>query len=142
MWCITTIIVEFKKSTLQAFTKACDKWQFKCRLPENAPVTYGSCLVNEKKWLYLVGGHANICACAHYTTTTDTWTLLKPPAMSHCQGSAVVSEETIYVCGGGYYDGPNADIEEYNIIEDKWTISSLKLPKPLNFFTAAKVSFL
>ena len=96
-----------------------------------------------KKCLYLVGGCDKICAC--YTTTTDTWALFNPPAMNHMYGSAMVLRNKIYLCGGGngnmLFSWPSTDTEEYNITEGKWSTSSLKLPKPLTFFTAAMVSF-
>ena len=123
---------------LQQYTKSSAMWQYKSSLPEDAPKPRTASFICFKNCLYLVGGTDRICAC--YTTNTDTWTLLNRPSKNHWGGSAVVLRETIYICGGNN-NPPHADVEEYNIAEDKWTTSSLKLPKPLNLFTAAFVSF-
>ena len=60
--------------------------------------------------------------------------------MNHYYASVMVFDNMIYLCGGGC-SRPIADIEEYSIESDTWSTSSLKLPKPLTFFTAAMVDF-
>ena len=124
---------------LQHYTKGIATWQYKQSLPMDAPGTNAASLVCVEKSLYLVGGYIQICAC--YTMTTDTWTLLTRPSIDNYYRSAVTSKGKIYLCGGGWRTSI-ADIEEYDITEDKWITSKLKLPIPLNFITAKMVSFL
>ena len=116
------------------------EWQLKSLLPRGAPDTQGSKMVSVNNSLLLVGGHQKICA--QYAILSDTWTLLTQPSLYHNFGGVLLYDNRIYLLGGGSGNSPIADIEEYDIKSDTWTISSLKMPKGLKFFTAAMVLYL
>ena len=110
-------------------------WQYKCSLPKDVAKTNCAILIALAEKLYLFGGYNRINAC--YSPVMNTWTLLNRPSNVHWGQSALVYEGKIYLCGGG-----TDCIEEYDITKDEWAVSSRKLPRSLNFFTAAFVSFL
>ena len=101
--------------------------------------THNASLVSFECYLFLVGGSAQICV--RYAPITDSWTLFKQPSLGHWGGSAFVSGGKIYVCGGDNDYCPHDAVSEYDIEENNWSISKMKMPKPLNFFKAAMVQF-
>jgi hypothetical protein len=120
--------------SLQHYRVGSGGWSYKANLPDGLQQTNGASVLAVNDLLYLVGGAHRICG--QYHTTTDTWTLLASPSLANHQfGSAVSYKGKIYLCGGVYSFTDIA--EEYNIKDNKWEESALKLPIKLAQHTAA-----
>jgi hypothetical protein len=87
--------------------------------------------------LYAVGGPNTVCA--QYNIITDSWKLLSQALRCHSFGSAACHADTIYVFGGG--SSYNRNVEEYDVVNDEWKESEIKLPLGLWFHSTAPMSY-
>jgi hypothetical protein len=124
---------------LQRYSTAAGEWSFGSALPQSVRNTGGAslCAVGDGD-LYALGGPASLCL--HYKVQSDTWTILAQPSLEdHCYAAVLPHNGKIYLCGGAY-NGCTADIEEYDIDQNQWQVSPLKLPASICHHTAAMLT--
>ena len=99
----------------QVFDTTRRQWSTLSDMPEvckcGAAITLNDCI-------YVVGGFNR--TCLKYDPTSDNWTKLSQPRLSHGNAPAVVWRGSILVAGGGGGKPESSVIEEYNLLADTW----------------------
>ena len=99
----------------QVFDTTRGQWSTMSDMPEVgsicAAVTLNDCI-------YVVGGDNR--TCLKYDPTSDNWTKLSQPRLSHGNAPAVVWRGSILVAGGGSGKPESSVIEQYNPLTDTW----------------------
>ena len=104
-------------------------WGLSVPFPESVPSANGCSAMSHGNCVYIFGG--KLADGLQYDTMMRTWTVLASPTLSHSWGSAVYFRRKIWLLGGEC-----DDIELYDIEEDKWEVSPIKLPKKLKHHKA------
>ena len=92
-----------------------------------------SCAALEDR-IYVAGGAEKVTNM--YTPYTDTWTHLTGPGVSDWFGALVYHRYKLYFLPGSAEDKAVTDVQEYDIMDDKWTVGKWKLPVPSRFHQA------
>ena len=99
----------------QVFDTTQGQWSTLPDMPEvcdlGAAVTLNDCM-------YVVGGFGH--TCLKYDPTSDNWTKLSQPSLSHGNAPAVVWRGSILVAGGGDAKPESSVIEQYSPLTDTW----------------------
>ena len=99
----------------QVFDTTQGQWSTLPDMPEvcdlGAAVTLNDCM-------YVVGGFGH--TCLKYDPTSDNWTKLSQPSLSHGNAPAVVWRGSILVAGGGGGKPESSVIEQYSPLTDTW----------------------
>ena len=107
-------------------------WSEKSPLPQ---ASYGCSLAASGGRIFAAGGDNRINCM--YIPTTKTWCCLTGPTLNERHGSLVCYQQKRYLFGGCNLDNQElTDVEEYNIVADKWSLTKWKLPTPLCLFGA------
>ena len=99
----------------QVFDTTRGQWSTLSDMPE---VSSFGAAVTLNCYIYVVGGFS--CTCLKYDPTSDKWTKLSQPRLSHGNAPAVVWRGSILVAGGGVGKPESSVIEQYNTITDTW----------------------
>ena len=83
--------------------------------------------------LFLAGGWDRVCAW--YNPGTDTWCTAQQPLRKHRYGALAHNKGKLVLLGGSYNGGTDA-VEEYHIVEGKWTVCNYTMPKKIYFHNA------
>ena len=117
--------------TLQELSLATRRWAYRKPLPESVGSTSGAQAAVLGGDMYVVGGVGRICA--RYSPRTDVWSSLTQPQYHHSGGAVVCYNDRIVVLGGSCLDKDGKEhksdvVEEYNVKEDRWELSSYRMP--------------
>ena len=88
----------------------------------------GASMTSAQGRLFVAGGYENICAW--YQPETNTWCTGQQPLQSHNYGALTFHNDKLLLLGGIFNAGTD-EVEEYDIVEDKWSMRSYKLPRKL-----------
>ena len=99
----------------QVFDTTRGQWSTLSDMPEMS--SFGAA-VTLNCYIYVVGGFR--CTCLKYDPTSENWTKLSQPRLSHGNAPAVVWRGSILVAGGGSGKPESSFIEQYNPLTDTW----------------------
>ena len=110
-------------------------WAEKAPLPDSYITAYTgcSCAASEDR-LYVTGGMEKVAFM--YTPYTDTWSHLTAPSVTNWFGALVCHRHKLYFIPGSTDEKVVTDVQEYDIMDDKWTVTEWKLPVPIRFHSA------
>ena len=83
--------------------------------------------------LFVAGGWDRVCAW--YNPKTDTWCTGQQPLRKHKYGALGHNEGKLVLLGGSFEGGTDV-LEEYNVVEAKWTVCNYTMPKKIHGHTA------
>ena len=106
-------------------------WSEKSPLPQ---ASNGCSLAASGGRIFAAGGDSRINYM--YIATTNAWCCLTGPTLNERQGSLVCYQQKLYLFGGCRRDRMLTDVEEYDIVADKWSLTKWKLPTPVYLYGA------
>jgi hypothetical protein len=115
--------------SLQCYDSVSDTWSYKAQVPHQITDTNGASAISVDRNIFIVGVKAK--PCLQYTIATDTWTILSGTLGGHFYGSAIFINGTIMILGG-----QTNSIEEYDMNNNKWTVTNFKLPARMTYHHA------
>ena len=133
-------VVSFQSALFVMFSKECSMYKLDCdtmcwSTVSSLPVSsYGCSLAASDSKIFAAGGNSNINYM--YTPVTDAWCRLTGPSLVERQGAMIHHQQKLYLFGGCVRDNQLTDVEEYDISNDRWSLTKWKLPTPLIIFGA------
>ena len=119
-------VLESWENSLYCLDEDKMSWLTKAPIPSKS---YGCSLAASDDKIFAAGGNGNINYV--YTPATDVWCRLTGPSLQERQGALVHRHQKLYLFPGCKRDRNLIDVEEYDISNDRWSLSKWKMPTSL-----------
>ena len=119
---------------MQQYDNTTDRFSRAAQLPQYVQDTFDACLVAADEKLYLLGGVQRLAV--QYSPAADQWTQLlsQPPARyDYCGCCGVVHDGKLFLCGGRTEGNDRNLVEKFDINNQQWKITDVKLPLAFDY---------